>query len=63
MLDWIFEGIVGWVAGIISQMLDAVSGLFLPYYTMLEDMLLHGDLYEFTGDGGLVVKVEDKDFA
>lgn len=29
MLDWIFEGIVGWVASIISQMLDAVSGLFL----------------------------------
>ena len=29
MLDWIFEGIVGWVASIISKMLDAVSGLFL----------------------------------
>lgn len=29
MLDWNFEGIVGWVASIISQMLDAVSGLFL----------------------------------
>lgn len=29
MLDWIFEGIVGWVAGIVSQMMDAVSGLFL----------------------------------
>ena len=29
ILDWIFEGIVGWIAGIASQLLDAVSGLFL----------------------------------
>ncbi len=29
MLDWIFEGIIGWVASIVSQMMDAVSGLFL----------------------------------
>ncbi len=29
MLDWIFEGIVGWVASIVSQLMDAVSGLFL----------------------------------
>ena len=40
----------------------AVSGLFLTYYTMLEDMLLHDDMYEFTGDSGLVIKVEDKDY-
>ncbi len=29
ILDWIFEGIVGWVASIVSQLMDAVSGLFL----------------------------------
>ena len=29
ILDWIFEGIVGWVAGIVSSLMDAVSGLFL----------------------------------
>ena len=29
MLDWIFEGIVTWIAGIVTQMMDAVSGLFL----------------------------------
>lgn len=29
MLDWIFEGIVGWIASIVSQLMDAVSGLFL----------------------------------
>ena len=40
----------------------AVSGLFLTYYAMLEDMQLHGDLYEFTGDSGFKIKVEDRDF-
>ncbi len=29
ILDWIFEGIVNWVSSIASQLLDAVSGLFL----------------------------------
>lgn len=29
ILDWIFEGIVNWVASIVSQLFDAVSGLFL----------------------------------
>lgn len=29
ILDWIFEGIVGWIASIVSQLMDAVSGLFL----------------------------------
>ena len=40
----------------------AVSGLFLTYYTMLEDMLLHDDMYEFTGEGGFKVKVEDREY-
>lgn len=29
MLDWIFEGIVDWVAGIVTDVMDAISGLFL----------------------------------
>ena len=29
MLDWIFEGAANWVANIMSQLMDAVSGLFL----------------------------------
>ena len=29
ILDWIFEGIVNWIASIASTILDAVSGLFL----------------------------------
>lgn len=41
----------------------AVSGLFLTYYKMLEDMLLHDDMYEFTGDAGFNIKVEDREYA
>ena len=29
MLDWIFEGIVGWIAGIVTELMDSVSGVFL----------------------------------
>ena len=29
MLDWIFDGIVGWVSRVVTQLMDAVSGLFL----------------------------------
>ncbi|MBS6823846.1 MAG: hypothetical protein KH198_08295 [Oscillibacter sp.] len=29
MLDWIFEGIANWIANIVSQLMDAVSGIFL----------------------------------
>ena len=29
MLDWIFEGIITWVASAVTSMMDAVSGLFL----------------------------------
>ena len=29
MIDWIFEGIANWVASIMTQVMDAVSGVFL----------------------------------
>ena len=29
VLDWIFEGMVKWVSSIVTQLMDAVSGLFL----------------------------------
>ncbi len=29
MLDWIFEGVANWVASIMTQLMDAVSGIFL----------------------------------
>ena len=40
----------------------AVSGLFLTYYAMLEDMILHDDMYEFTKDKGFTIKVEDREY-
>ena len=40
----------------------AVSGLFLTYYRMLEDMLLHDDLYGFTENNGLNIKVENREY-
>lgn len=29
MLDWIFEGIANWVASVMTQIMDAISGVFL----------------------------------
>lgn len=29
MLDWIFEGIITWISSMVSELMDAVSGLFL----------------------------------
>ena len=29
MLDWIFEGIATWISSVISDLMDAMSGLFL----------------------------------
>jgi len=29
ILDWIFEGIITWIASIVSQVMDAISGIFL----------------------------------
>ena len=29
MLDWIFEGIVTWISSVVTDIMDAVSGLFL----------------------------------
>lgn len=45
MLDWIFEGIVNWVSGIVSQMMDAVSGLFLE--TLGTDMVAMEEYFPF----------------
>ncbi len=40
----------------------AVSGLFLTYYRMLEDMLLHDDLYGFSENNGLHLTVENREY-
>lgn len=36
VLDWIFEGAVNWVSSIVTQLMDAVSGIFL--YALGTDM-------------------------
>lgn len=41
----------------------AVSGLFLTYYRMLEDMLLHDDLYGFSENNGLHIAVENREYS
>lgn len=45
ILDWIFEGIVGWVASIVSQLFDAVSGLF--WETLGTDMTAMEEYFPF----------------
>ena len=55
MLDWIFEGIVGWVASIISQMLDAVSGLFLE--ALGTDMTAMEEYFPFVSKAYDVLRV------
>ena len=37
MLDWIFEGIVGWVGSIVSQLMDASFDDFVDYYGASKD--------------------------
>lgn len=29
MLDWVFEGIIDWISGVVADLMDTVSGLFL----------------------------------
>lgn len=45
MLDWIFEGIVDWVSGVVTQLMDAVSGLFLS--ALGTDMLAMEEYFPF----------------
>ena len=45
MLDWIFEGIVTWLSSIVSEMMDAVSGLFLD--ALGTDMLAMEEYFPF----------------
>jgi len=45
LLDWIFEGVISWIASIISQVFDAVSGLFL--HALGTDMTAMGEYFPF----------------
>lgn len=54
MLDWIFEGIVTWVSSIVSQMMDAVSGLFLQ--ALGTDMTAMEEYFPFVGKAFTVMQ-------
>ena len=56
MLDWIFEGIVGWVSSVVTQLMDAVSGLFLS--ALGTDMLAMEEYFPFVGNQGLFPKYD-----
>lgn len=45
MLDWIFEGIVTWVSSMATQLMDAVSGLFLN--ALGTDMVVMEEYFPF----------------
>lgn len=45
ILDWIFEGIANWVASIVTQLMDAVSGLFLQ--ALGTDMMAMEEYFPF----------------
>ena len=47
MLNWIFEGIVDWVSGIVTSLMDAVSGLFLN--ALGTDMTAMEEYFPFVG--------------
>ena len=45
ILDWIFEGIANWIASIVTDLMDAVSGLFLQ--ALGTDMLAMEEYFPF----------------
>lgn len=55
ILDWIFEGIVNWIASIVSQLFDAVSGLFLN--TLGTDMTAMEEYFPFVTKAYSVMQV------
>lgn len=54
MLDWIFEGIVNWISSIVSQMMDAVSGLFLQ--ALGTDMTAMEEYFPFVAKAFTVIQ-------
>ena len=45
MLDWIFEGIITWVSSVVTDLMDAVSGLFLQ--ALGTDMIAMEEYFPF----------------
>ena len=47
MLDWIFEGIINWVSSIVTDLMDAVSDMFLQ--ALGTDMTAMEEYFPFVG--------------
>lgn len=54
MLDWIFEGIVTWISSIVSELMDAVSGIFLD--ALGTDMTAMEEYFPFVGKAFVVLQ-------
>ena len=54
MLDWIFEGIVTWVSSVMTQLMDAVSGLFL--HALGTDMTAMEEYFPFVRSAFSVIQ-------
>ena len=54
MLDWIFEGIVTWISSVVSDMMDAVSGLFLQ--ALGTDMTAMEEYFPFVSKAFMIRK-------
>jgi hypothetical protein len=47
ILDWIFEGIVNWIAGVVTSVMDSISGVFLN--ALGTDMTAMEEYFPFAG--------------
>ena len=54
MLDWIFEAIVNWISSVVTQLMDAVSGLFLS--ALGTDMLAMEEYFPFVSNAFTVMQ-------
>ena len=54
MLDWIFDGIVGWVSSVVTKLMDAVSGLFLG--ALGTDMVAMEEYFPFVSKAFTIIQ-------
>ena len=55
MLDWIFEGIANWVASVMTQIMDAISGVFLD--ALGTDMTAMEEYFPFAVSAYTVIQI------
>lgn len=54
MLDWIFDGIIGWISKVVTQLMDAVSGLFLG--ALGTDMIAMEEYFPFVSKAFTIIQ-------